>query len=407
MKIQIVAQYYWPEQVGAGVWLRQLAGDLALRGHDVTMVTALPNYPEGRVFEGYRGRWIVREKLDGVRIIRTWIYASREKKFFPRAWSFGSFCATAMLGSALAPKPDVVYCVLPPLPLGASAQLVATLRGTPTVINLQDIYPEIAVRLGYLRNRRAIRFFEAMERFIYRRASRIVVITESFRENLLRKGVAPEKLHVIPNWADGDEIRPGPRENDFRARAGLNGEFCVVYSGGLGHNSQLDPVIEAAKITSGEPHRYLIIGDGPRRAALQARAAELSLHNVRFLPYQPAELYPQVLAASDVQIVSLHPAATDMSLPSKALKILASGRPMIAVARKDCDLTRLVRAAGCGFTVEPDDAEGLADAVRRLAASPPTQKAMGVNARRYFLQHFERGRCVDKIESVLTEAAKE
>jgi colanic acid biosynthesis glycosyl transferase WcaI len=404
MRIQIVAQYFWPEPVGAGVWLRQLAGDLAARGHEVTVVTAMPNYPEGRVHERYRRRVLARERVDGIEVVRTWIYATPRKDFWPRAASFASFCATSMPGQMLGCRPDVVYCVLPPLPLGWAVEFIAGLRRVPVVVNLQDIYPEIAVRLGYLHSRAAIRFFESLEKAIYRRAARIVVITDSFRENLRGKGVPAKKMRVIPNWADAQEIRPAPRQNAFRERAGLNGQFAVVYSGSLGHNSQLDGLLGAAALLHAEPFRFLLIGEGARRAELEQRARQRSLHNLSFLPFQPAEVYPQVLAASDVQVVSLAAAATDMSLPSKALKVLASGRPLLALARAESDLAKLVRAAKCGVAVEPEDATGLATAVRWLAAHPRDLEAMATNARSYFLEHFERTRCIGAIEAVLKEA---
>jgi len=403
MRVMIVAQYFWPETVGAGVWLHELAGDLAARGHDVTMVTALPNYPHGRIFPSYRGRFFVREQVGGVRVLRTWIHATTKKTFAARALSFGSFCASAALGLAAAPRPDVIYCVLPPLPLGETSQWIARARRVPIVINLQDVYPQIAVKLGYLRNRPAIRFFERMERRIYRRAARVVVITESFREDLLHKGVPEEKLRVVPNWADAERLRPAPKQNAFRERAGLNGGFAVVYSGGLGHNSQLESLVDAAQLLKDEPYQFLFVGDGVRRPELERRAQDRAISNVRFLPFQPSEDYPQVLAASDVQVVSLHPAATDMSLPSKVFKIMASGRPILALARRESDLAKVVREASCGVTVAPDDPAALADAVRRLAENRPMLERMGENARQHLEERYDRRRCVAEIEAVLRE----
>lgn len=406
MRIQIVAQYFWPETVGAGVWLHQLATDWARGGHDVTMVTALPNYPQGRVFPDYRGRCLLREQVDGVRVLRTWIYASPSKAFAARVLNFGSFCATAVLGQSLAPRPDVIFCVIPPLPLGFTAQLVARLRRVPLVLNVQDIYPQIAVELGYLKNTAAIHFFEALERQIYRAARRVVVITPAFRENLRAKGVPLDKLRVIPNWADAEAIRPGPKNNAIRDQLGINGDFAVVYSGGLGHNAQLETLIEAARLLSREPFTFLLVGDGVQRAELERRARAYALANVRFLPFQPAEVYPQVLAASDVQLVSLHAAATQMSLPSKVFKVMAGGRPVLALARAESDLAKLVREAGCGLAVEPEDAAGLAAALRRLAANPRDLEIMGANARNYLLAHFDRKRCVAAMESVLREVVE-
>ena len=171
MRILLLTQYYAPEQVGAAIWIRQLATDLVSRGHAVTVLTAFPNYPDGRVAERYRGRWFQTEWIEGVRVVRSYIYATTKRGFWPRAWSFGSFCASALgRGLALRGGFEAVYAILPPLALGVTAAGIARAQGARLVTNVQDLYPYIAVATGYLRNRTAIRFFEAMERWIYRRS---------------------------------------------------------------------------------------------------------------------------------------------------------------------------------------------------------------------------------------------
>lgn len=406
MRIQLWSQYFWPETVGAGIWIHQLASGLAAGGHQVSVVTAFPNYPEGRVFDKYAGRWLMREEVDSVRVLRTYIHAvSREGSFFSRAASFGSFCTSSVVGGLISERPDVIYAILPPLPLGWSAELAGVLRSVPVVINVQDIYPDIAVSLGYLKNRTAIRFFERMEKRIYRRAAAITVIGESFRDNLAAKGVPADKIVVIPNWADSSEIQPGPRNNALRQAMGGDGKFLLVYSGGMGHNASLEVLIEAAALLRDEPFRLVMVGDGANRRALERLAADQALANVQFMPFQPLELYPDVLAASDAQAVTLNEQATAMSLPSKVLKIMASGRAVVSLARPESDLARVVANARCGISVLPSDAPGLAQAVRRMAASPDECAAMGMRGREYMLKHFERTECVEQIESVLRRCA--
>jgi colanic acid biosynthesis glycosyl transferase WcaI len=405
MRVLLVAQYFWPESVGAGLWLHQLATDLTRRGHSVTMVTGFPNYPEGRLFEGYAGRRFMREWVDGVEVIRTWIYATPDQSFGARLLNFGSFCASAPLGIAAARRPEVIYCVLPPLALGLSTEFVAWCKRVPVLINIQDIYPDIAVSLGYLRNRLAIAFFQRMERLIYRRAAAVTVITDSFRENLLGKGVRPEKIHVVPNWADAEQIQPGAKDNRFRQQLGVDSKFLVVYSGGMGHNSCLEAVVEAARILADDPYEFVLIGDGAKRAKLERRAAELALRNIHFLPFQTAEVYAQVLAASDVQLLTLNESSTHVSLPSKMLKIMASGRPMVALANRGSDAARLVLTAKCGDVVSPGDAPALARTLREFAANREGLRAMGQNARRFLVENFSRERCVAQVESLLLRAA--
>ncbi len=406
MKILIVAQYFWPESVGAGVWLHQLATDLVERAHRVAMLTAFPNYPHRRVFNGYRGRLFLRETVGGVDVFRTYIYARPNESFTSRALTFGSFCLSALLGGFRVERPDVIYCVLPPLPLGLTAELIGWAKGAPVVINLQDIHPDIAIALGYLRNGLAIRLSQAMEGSVYRHADAIVVITDSFKENLIGKGVPAEKVHVVPNWADAEAIQPAPRENSFRREARLDREFAIVYSGNFGHNTCLETVIEAARLLASEPYRFLLIGDGVHKQRLEALASSYGLNNLRFLAFQPLGIYPQVLAAGDLHLVSLNTPTSQFSLPSKVMKIMASGRPIVALADRQSDLGHLLERAQCGVVVAPDDSAGLAATVRRLAGAPNALRAMGENARSFLVENFSRGRCVAQIESTLQNVVR-
>lgn len=406
MHVALVAPHFWPEDFGPGIWLRQLATDLVARGHQVTMITAFPHYPQGRVFEGYGGRIFMRESVDGVQVIRTYVYATRSKSFWPRILNFGSFCTSALFGGALVARPDVFYCYIPPLPLGLTAELLGLAKRAPVVLNVQDLYPDIAVAVGQLRNRLAIRFFERMARTLYRHASAIVLITESFRENLLAKGVPGEKLHVIPNWADTDAIQPESKFNVFWEELGIKNEFTVVYCGSLSHNTCLETVVEAAHLLEREPCQFLLVGDGVKKQPLEALASQYKLRNLRFLPSQPLATYQEVLAASDVQIVALNAAATDLSMPSKVFKIMASGRPILALARTTSDLSRLVSEGKCGVTVEPEDARGLAETLRRLATQPEELERMAQNARTLCVDRFSRARCTGEIESLLASVAK-
>jgi colanic acid biosynthesis glycosyl transferase WcaI len=406
VRILLVAQYYWPETIGAGTWIRELAVDLRNKGHDVTVLTAFPNYPHGRVFPGYRNSLFFREEVDGIAVIRTYTFPAAGKSFWPRAAGFGSFCMSSLWGGLLSPRPDVIYAILPPLPLGWTAELVGLLRFVPVVINIQDIYPDIAVSLGYLRNGIAIRAFQQMERSIYRHASAVVVLAEAFRANLIRKGVSPGKIHTIPNWVDMQAIQPAPKSNSIRSSLVADGDLLVVYSGGMGINTCLDGVVEAARILADESHQFVMFGEGGHKASLEAKARGYGLRNLRFLPFVRTEEYPQTLAASDLQIVVLNDAATNASLPSKVLKIMASGRPVLAVAQPDSELSKLVKRAACGVTVSPNDAEGIARAVRELARAPERLSAMGHRARRYAVAHFDRGHCVAELESILLGATR-
>jgi len=407
MHILLVTQYFKPESIGAPIWIHQLAVDLVGMGHRVTVLTGFPNYPERIIFKGYQGKVFLRERLDGLGVIRTYLYASPNDALWSRALNFGSFCVSAALGGLVAPQPDVIYCIMPPLPLGLSAEFLGLVKRAPVVVNVQDIYPDAAIALGFLRDRLAIRFFQWMERFIYQHAAAIVVISDGFKENLLGKGVPAQKIHVVPNWADPDFIQPSPKDNPFRRRLNMGERFILIYSGNLSHNSNVEPVIEAAELLQNEPFAFVIVGDGVHKADLEHRVQKKQLNNIRFLPFQALEDYPQVLTAADMNLVTLNTQAALASVPSKVFKMMASGRPVLAITTDGNDIQRLVTQVGCGLCVPPNDPVGLAGALRYAAAHRDKLERMGANARRYLEEHFSRQKCVAQIEEILARVAKQ
>ncbi len=408
MHIMFMAQLYAPEDISGAVLITELATDLVKRGHEVTFITGAPNYPYGRVFEGYRNRAYQVEWLDGVRVVRTWSYISPSKTVWPRLLHYGTYSATAFYGGLFAGKPDIVVNYSPPLPLGLSAWLLGRLWRVPWVLVLEDLYPDAAVTTGVLRNRHLIAFFSAMERFLYRHATHVSVISESFRKNLKRKGVPPEKITLIPVWADPDVVRPLPKENDFRQRLGLAGKLVAMYAGNLGLTSCLEDVLGAAKLLREETDiRFVIVGEGVKKEDLEATAQAAQLTNIMFLPYQPREMFPEMLAAADVGLVTLNQDSASSSLPSKVFNVMASARPILAVAPKESDLAQLVDDADCGVVVPPEHPELLADALLAMRGRGDGLVEMGQNGRSLLESRYSRAGCVDAFEDLLAKLCRE
>jgi len=408
MKILLFTQYYKPESVGAGIYFSQLAEGLVARGHKVTILTGFPNYPAGRVFEGYRDKLFQHEVIDGVHVVRTWLYATKSKNFWIRAVGFFSFTVSSLLGGLLAiRRPDVIYTILQPLTLGPIGWAIGKKTHAPVVLNIQDIHPEAAVAVGALHNQYAIRFLERLEEWNYHHSDHVIVISEGFRENLMNKGVPHKKISVVPNWADPEFIRPGPKQNEFRRSVGVDAEFLVVYSGTLSHNSNLEPVIGASSILRNEPFRFVIVGEGVRKDSLMEMAQDRNLNNIQFLPFQPLERYPNVLRAADINLVTLSNQAASVSVPSKVYKQMAAGRPVLAVTVENNELGRIIKAAECGLLVPPDNPEALADALRWAAAHYDDLTHMGRNARAYLEREHSMEQCIDQIDAVLTRVARE
>ena len=247
MKILLLVQYYIPEAIH--FFVHEVATGLVGKGYDVTVLTAFPHYGAGRIYDGYRGKVYKRETIDGVRVHRSWVFATPSKRTFSRILSFASFSFSSLIaGLFCAAGHDLVYVWMPPLPLGVTGALLAKLNGSRFVLHIQDIYPRAAIEHGVFTNRKLIKFFESVERWIYRRADQIVVISNGFKEDLISKGVAPQKINVVENWANADFIKPGPRNNPFRRRLDADELFVLTYSGGLNNNANIEPVLKAAKM---------------------------------------------------------------------------------------------------------------------------------------------------------------
>lgn len=405
MHILFMAQCYAPEDVSAAVLITELATDLARRGHQVSMVTGAPSYPHGRVFDGYRNRFYQFEILDGVRVIRTWSYISPSKKFWPRLLHYGTYSATAFYGGLAAGRPEVLVSFSPPLPLGLSAWLLGRIRRIPWVLQLEDLYPDAAVAAGMMKNTLVISFFRAMEKFLYRNSQHISVISESFRKSLIEKNVPESKMTLIPVWADPDAVRPLPKENSFRRQYELSGKFVVMYAGNIGLTSCLEDILCAAEILREQPQiQFVIVGEGAKKKSLESEARRKQLENVRLLPYQPREIYSEMLAAADLSLVTLNARAAVSSLPSKVFNLMASARSILAVAPHESELAGIVREAECGCVVPPGSPNELAAVIVRAAQHEDDLVQKGLNGRAYLEEHYSRQRCIDAYEKMLLAA---
>jgi colanic acid biosynthesis glycosyl transferase WcaI len=280
------------------------------------------------------------------------------------------------------------------------------MKRVPLVLNVQDVYPDSVVLTGVLRNRLAITASHWLVRFLYRTADKIVVLSQGMRDNLLAKGVPASRLEIIPNWADVDEIQPLPKENGFRDAHNLNGRFVVLFAGNLGVLSGLDVVLDAARQLQDQPQiQFLIVGRGNARAHLVQRAEELRLSNLRFLPTQPREILPEMLAAADLSLVTLDPRLSDSNVPSKTYAIMASGRPILAAISPENEVARLVREVECGIWVPPDRPDRIAQAILEAAQQPDRLEGYGRNGRAYIVAHNARPMLTRRYHDLLHEVA--
>ena len=404
MRIALVSQYYWPETFGSGKWIAEVAEWLVQRGHDVTVVTAFPNYPDGIVFPGYRGWFFNREEHNGVHIIRTWIFATpRTKALWQRILSQASFSCSLILGCLFTKHPDVFWYASPPLPGAFTTWLASRAKRARSVMYVLDIEPQRSIALGLFTNRHLIRMLEWMERFAYQHYDRVCVLSESTKQWLAKKGAEASKLRIMPLWADGSHIVPLARDSSLRHELGLNGEFVALYAGNMGYTmADLETVLDAAQFLESEKGLHFVIaGSGVRRESIAKRAERLS--NVTMLPIQPLDRFPRLLATADVGLVLLSREGTHASVPSKTYSLLAAGRAIVAICEPESDTARLLRDAQCGMQVAPEDAHYLAAVLREYRDHPERVQVEGAKARTYFEEHHTPERCLKIFERTLEE----
>jgi colanic acid biosynthesis glycosyl transferase WcaI len=313
--------------------------------------------------------------------------------------NLGTYYALAGVAAMWSKRPDIVIAETDPPLLGVLGALLKWRWNCQLVYNVRDLYPDIAIANGALKSRFLLGLLERANRLSYRSADCVIVLGEDMRQRLLAKGVAPEKIALVPDWVDCGSIRP-MTSSRFRSQFGQS--FVVMYSGNLGLSQQLETVLDAAALLRDESAiRFVLIGEGARKQWLVDRARQLGLRNVDFLPYRPREELAESLSAGDLHLVPLFPGAAGCVVPSKIYGILAAGRPFVAIMEDSAEIARLARENSVGFVVQPGDAAALARTIRQAAAEPAELAAMGVRARQLAEQRFDRNIATRRFAEVL------
>ncbi len=377
LRIVVVCPHFAPDTAPTGTVMTRIVEELASLGHELHVVTALPWYRAHRIEPGWEGGAGRTETTAWGTITRVHPFPGSDKRnLVRRALGFVGFSVLAGLAGVRAGgwfrKVDVVLAMSPPLTLGLTGWLVGRTHRAPLVFNIQDVFPDAAVRTGALSNRRLIRIAEWLERVSYRRARAVTVLSDDLAANVAAK-TDPAKVHVIPNFVDTDAIEPGERMTGYRAELGIGAEPVVLYAGNVGFSQSLDLVLAAARRLPAVT--FLVNGDGAARDQLERSAAGLA--NVRFSGYQPIERLPEVLATGDIHVVPLRAGLGNVSVPSKTYSSLAAGRPIVAAIDADTEIPRLLAAAGAGIAVPPDDAEAFTAALQALLDDPARRAALG------------------------------
>lgn len=400
MRILLYSYNYHPEPIGIAPLMTELAEGLVKRGHEVRVVTAMPNYPERKIYQAYRGKWYIEEERNGVKIQRCFVCIRPNPGLLARVLLEGSFVGLSFMQSLKGWRPDIILYTSPSLPASIPVALLKLLYRCPTVLNLQDILPEAAVQTGLISHPLAIRVFEVLEKFAYCTATQISVIAEGFRQNLLGKGVPADKMEIISNWVDVHFIRPMDKyDNDFRRANGLEDKFVVLYSGNIARTQGIRTVIRAAtKLQHIKDLVFVIVGEESQLAELDQYRQELGLHNVLLRPFAPRQALPDMLAAADVGLIMQKRNVVGFNMPSKTQVLLASGRPILAAVPAHGTAAQAVKASAGGLVVEPENPLALAKAIKHLYDHPELAKKLGEQGRQHALKEYSFEQAINRYE---------
>lgn len=400
MRILLLSQWCYPEP---GPRVHELADGLAKRGHEVTLMTGFPTYPKSGFYEGYRPGFFRRDTYGEADILRLPHFPHGGKSVPRRILNYSSFMlSVAGIGSWLSRRADCMYVFLPPPTTGLAAWFLSLTKRIPFLCDVQDIWPEAVVASGMMGEGRALDAISRVQNFIYARASRISVPSPGYKRNLVGKGVAENRIEVVPNWADTSVYRPVPSDEVLAKKFDLNGTFNVLFAGNLGIVQGLDTVIEAAELLRDvSAIRFVFAGSGVEENRLRALTEQKGLDNVRFLGRFAHDEMPGIYAICDVLLVHLKKDPLfEITIPSKTLAYLACGKPVLMAVEGDA--ADLVQSVDAGESCPSEDPRALAQAVKALYEAPESRRrAMGEAGRAYFINHCTLDIVVGQFERIL------
>lgn len=357
--------------------------DWVKAGRQVTVVTCVPNFPKGKVFEGYRNRLWQVEEMEGIRVVRVWSYITANEGFLKRILDYQSFMVAAMLAAPFVGRVDVIVGTSPHFFTVCAAYVASRAKRVPFVFELRDLWPESIRAVGAMRDSTVLRWVERLELFLYRKAAAVVAVTHAFRDNLIRRGIDGRKIHVVTNGVDVGRFRPCGKDTKLSRELGLDGRFVAGYIGTHGLAHALETLLEAAdrlrKMPDGDRYRLLMLGDGATKQALVVQAKRLGLDNVVFVDSVLKHEVVRYWSLLDVSIIHLK--KTDLFttvIPSKLFECMGMGIPVLhGVAGESANL---VECEGVGIVFEPQNAQALCDGMIRLASDHELYARLSANA---------------------------
>jgi glycosyltransferase involved in cell wall biosynthesis len=338
-------------------------------GHRVTVITCAPNFPKGKVFDGYRNKLWQRETMEGIEVVRVWSYITANEGFVRRILDYQSYMVSAIVASLFIRKVDVIVGTSPQFFTACAAYVASRLKFRPYIFELRDLWPETIKAVGAMKNARAIELLEKLELFLYRKSAKVISVTKSFKKNLISRGIDGSKIEIVTNGVDISQFTPRPKDEALTKQLGLEGKFVAGYIGTHGLCHGLETLVAAAERLRGTGIVFLFLGDGARKQFLRDMAAEKKLDNVVFIDSVPKAEVPRYWSILDVSVIHLQKAELFTTvIPSKLFESMGMGLPVLhGVEGESADI---VRDEHAGIPFEPENVDELVAALRRLKENP-------------------------------------
>jgi colanic acid biosynthesis glycosyl transferase WcaI len=405
MRVMVLGEYYEPDLGPDAPLFTMLCENLVRLGHQVTMITTVPHYPSGKVSAEFRGKgkWLWKSVENGVEIIRVSLPSVDRSKFPQRMLQFICYQIGAFY-AALGKKYDFVISSGPSLEVWLPFTYLVALRHKPAIYVVLDVYPGVGVTLGIFRHKSVVALVSTLERSCLNNATAVMILSDSFRAELNTLGVPDEKMFLVHIWVDTDLVHPLAHDNAFARENNLTDKFVVLYAGNLGLSQELEHVLTAAELVREyQDIRFVFVGDGASRAQLVADAERRHLSNVQFIPFQPRQRLPEVLASANASLVKLQRGIGTSSVPSKTYSILASGRPILANVEENSECWNLIKQAEAGLCVPPGDPSALVQAILALKQDPELCDRLGRNARIWAEKNHSPQSATRQIEKIMLD----
>lgn len=405
MHILFLTHYFPPEVNAPASRTVEHCRRWADAGEDVTVITCVPNHPRGVIFPGYKNRLWQRDRIDGIEVIRVWTLATPNEGFLLRTLNYVVFMIMAIAASLFVRRPDVVISTSPQFFAGLAGYAVSRLRRARWILEIRDLWPESILAVGAIKSKFIIRSLEWLERFAYRKAYHLVVVTESFVDHVVKHGGSSERTTVITNGVDLSTFTHQPKKENFAREIGLEGKFVAAYVGTHGMAHGLDTILRAAdRLRHRSDIAFLMVGDGAAKAGLKAECQRQALPNIVMLDEMPKEKMAEIWALSDVSLVLLRnlPLFSTV-IPSKIFESMAMERPIVLGVIGES--ARIISAAQSGILIEPESDQQLCHALETLAEDPELVARLGRHGSEYVRNHYDRNRLAAQFLDIIRAVA--